>query len=349
MNDFAQRRFGVFAALLIALVGIGLTAIASGSVTVPIADTLRILFRTNPSDPRWQFVVETIRLPRAITAASVGAALGVAGLQMQTLFRNVLADPFVLGVSSGASLGVSLVTVLTGGSVASFAADVAGLGRVGVVIAAAIGAGVVLTTVLIISRWVQSPVTLLVIGVMIGYAVTAVVSVMLMYADPQRAQLFLAWGLGSFASTTWPDLIILLPTLALGLGLALGSVKHLNALLLGDDYARTMGLNIRRARAMTLVGACLLSGATTAFCGPVAFLGLAVPYLARLAIGTSDHRVLMPATLLMGAVVALACAIATQLPGSDTVLPLNVVTSLLGAPIVVTALVRSRHGAGLTL
>ncbi len=293
---------------------------------------VRILFGATADDPRWTVIVEEVRLPRALTATAVGAALAVAGVQMQTLFRNALADPFSLGLSSGASIGVAAVVVGTGGVAGSFTGNLAGLGRVGVVIAASLGAAAVLALVLLLSRWVKSAVTLLVIGVMIGSAATAVVGVMLVYARPERAQQFVMWGLGSFSATTWPDLQVMLPVIGAGLLAALLTAKRLNALLLGEDYARTMGLNVRRSRNLALVGTSLLAGAATAFCGPVAFLGLAVPHLTRVALGTSDHRALVPASMLAGAFLALACALLSQPPGTDSVLPLSAITSLFGAP-----------------
>lgn len=341
----------VLAALTLALLVLTLAALAFGPVTVPLADTVRVLVGATPTDPRWRVVIETLRAPRVVTAMLVGAALGVAGLQLQTLFRNALADPYVLGVSSGGSLGVAMVVITgTGGATADFTAGVAGLGRVGVVLAAAVGAAVVLGLVLLLARWVRSAVTLLLVGVMIGSASTAVVSVLLVYADPQRAQQFLLWGLGSFAGTTWTDLRILAPVVLVGIAAALANTRALNALLLGENYARTMGIAVRRARLITLLSASLLAGTTTAFCGPVAFLGLAVPHLARMACGTSDHRALLPGVILLGAVVAVACGFASRVPGSDSVLPLNAVTSLVGAPIVIGVLLRSRRGVdGTTL
>jgi len=323
-----------------------LLAVALGPVTVPPDDTIRVLTGHRPSDPRWTVVIETIRLPRVVTAALVGAGLGIAGMQMQTLFRNGLADPFSLGVSSGASLGVALVVVSGGASGAvsgAFTADLAGLGRAGVVLAAAIGAALVLAVILILSRWVRSAVTLLVIGVMLGSATSAIVSVLLVYTDPQRAQQFVLWGLGSFSGTTWADLRVLAPLVGAGLVLALASAKHLNALLLGENYARTMGSNVRRTRVLTLVGASLLAGSTTAFCGPIAFLGLAVPHLARALVATADHRVLGPACVFAGASLALVCTVLGQPPGTDAALPVNAVTSLFGAPVVIAVLVRSRR------
>ena len=335
----------VLTGLTVALVLLSLAALALGPVTVPLSDTVRVLVGATPSDPRWQVLIETLRAPRALTAIVVGAALGTAGLQLQTLFRNALADPYVLGVSSGASLGVAMVVVTGAGSAsAGFTAGVAGLGRAGVVLAAAVGAAAVLALVLLLSRWVRSAVTLLLVGVMIGSASTAIVSVLLVYANPQRAQQFLLWGLGSFAGTSWADLRLMGVVVAVGIIAALANSRALNALLMGENYARTTGISVVRARLIILLSASLLAGATTAYCGPVAFLGLAVPHLARMACGTSDHRALLPAVILMGAVVALACGIASETPGSDSVLPLNAVTSLIGAPIVVAVLLRSRRG-----
>ncbi|WP_430333415.1 FecCD family ABC transporter permease [Rhodococcus sp. ACT016] len=341
----SRRAALVLVGLAAAIVVLFLLALALGPVRVPLADTVRVVLGAQPSDPRWQVVVHELRLPRALTAVLVGAALGVAGLQMQTLFRNALADPYVLGASSGASLGVALVVITAGtaGS-ASFTAGLAGMGRAGVVLAAAGGAAIVLLFVLMLSRWVRSSVTLLLVGVMVGSATTAIVSVLLVYADPVRAQLFLLWGLGSFASTTWSDLALMAPIVLAAVAVALATVRPLNALLLGEGYARTMGIDVRRARLITLLTASLLAGVTTAFCGPIGFLGLAVPHLARLAVGTSDHRTLMPTVMLMGSAVALACGIVSQVPNSDRVLPLNAVTAMIGAPIVITVLIRARRG-----
>jgi len=188
-------------------------------------------------------------------------------------------------------------------------------------------------------------VTLLLIGVMLGSATTAVVSVLLVYSDPQRSQQFLVWGLGSFTATTWSDLKLLVPVVLGGIAVALLTVRALNALLLGEGYARSMGIDIRVVRLTTVVSAALLAGATTAFCGPIGFLGLIVPHLARMAFGTSDHRILLPGVALLGAVLALVCGIVSQMPGTDTVFPLNAVTAIVGAPVVIAVLIRSRRGA----
>ena len=317
----------VLTGLAAAVLGLALLGLALGPVRVPLADTVQVLLGAEPSDPRWQVIVANMRLPRVLTALAAGAALGVAGLQLQTLFRNTLADPYILGVSSGASLGVALVVLLGGAAGAGFTTGMAGAGRAGAVIAAALGAAVMLTLVLTLSRWTRSAATLLLIGVMIGAASTALVSLAMVYSDPQRVQQFLLWGLGSFAGTGWADLRLLLPLVAVGLAAAAATIRPLNALLLGESYAATMGINVRRARVITVGSASLLAGVTTAFCGPIAFLGLVVPHVARITMGTSDHRVVLPAVTLLGAVAALGCGIVSQVPGSDLVIPINAVTA----------------------
>ena len=337
-----RRRPVALVGMLVALALLFLAALAIGAVAVPLDETVRVVLGADPHDPRWSVVVGQIRLPRALTAMLAGAALSVAGLQMQTLFRNPLADPYSLGVSSGASLGVALVVAGIGGTGSTFTAGVTGTGRLGVVAAGATGAAIVLAAVLTLARWVRSVVTLLVIGIVLSSAVSSVVSLLLTWTAPARAVQYWTWALGSFSGTTTRDLVVLGPVVGVGLLLALVSVKQLNALLLGENYARTMGLHLRRTRTLALFGAAVLAGSVTAFCGPIAFLGIAVPHVARRLLGTSDHRVLVPGTLLTGASLALACSIVAQLPGTGLVLPINVVTALLGTPIVIGVLLRAR-------
>ncbi|GFG68408.1 FecCD family ABC transporter permease [Mycolicibacter senuensis] len=335
----------VLAGLISAVLVLALLGLALGPVRVPLTDTVRVLLGAEASDPRWQVIVANMRLPRVLTALAAGSALGVAGLQLQTLFRNTLADPYILGVSSGASLGVALVVLAGGAAGAGFRTT--GASRAGEVLAAALGAAAMLTLVLVLSRWTRSAATLLLIGVMIGAASTALVSLALVYSDPQRVQQYLLWGLGSFAATGWTDLRLLLPLVAVGLITAAMTIRPLNALLLGESYAATMGINVHRARIVTVASASLLAGVTTAFCGPIAFLGLVVPHVARIAVGTSDHRVVLPTVVLLGAVAALGCGIVSQVPGSDLVIPINAVTALVGAPVVITVLLRARRGSGM--
>jgi iron complex transport system permease protein len=347
----ADRRRWLLPALVAVAAMLFVLAVALGPVSVPPADTLRILLGADPSDARWNVVIGSVRLPRALTAVFAGAALGVAGLLVQTLFRNPLADPYVLGISSGAGLGVALYLAVTttAAAGAAFGDGLVGLGRVGAVGAAAAGAGAVLGLVLLLSRWVRSAVTLLIVGVMVGAVTTAVVSLVLVWTDPRTAQQFFVWGLGSVDGTSRADLVVLAPVVAAGLVVSAVLVKPLNALLLGEAYARSVGVDVRRVRAAVIVAAALLAGGVTAFCGPIAFVGIAVPHLARLLAGTSDHRVLLPATVLVGAVTMLACTIVSHPAGSETVIPLNVVTSLVGAPVVIAVLLRSRRFAGAAL
>ena len=337
-KDEAQGRsrhavimLGLFFLLLIAF-GLSLSL---GSVHIPLAALFGILTGGEVSSAAWAIIVHTIRLPKAITAVLAGAALSVSGLQMQTLFRNPLADPFVLGISAGASLGVAIV-VLTVGSVGSaLIAGMGFLGDLGLAVAAIMGAAAVLGGVLLVSRSVQSVMTLLILGLMFGYATGAFVSVLIYFSVPEQIQSYILWTFGSFGSVTWRQMPVFISAIFMGLLLAFLCIKPLNALLLGENYARSMGLNVKRIRLWILVSASILAGATTAFCGPIAFLGLAVPHLCRSLLHTSDHRVLMPAVTCLGATLALLSDLIAHLPGSQFVLPLNAVTSLIGAPIVI--------------
>ncbi|SEG73648.1 iron complex transport system permease protein [Thermomonospora echinospora] len=338
----ARRRVTVLVGLAAAVVVAFVLAVALGSTPMPLDRAVLALLRADAADPGDEVIIWTVRLPRAVTALLAGAALSVAGVQMQTLFRNPLAEPYILGVSSGASLGVALVVTGWGGLAGAFTGGIAGLGRAGVVVAASGGAAAVLGLVLVLSRRVRSVVTLLVIGVMVGSATASIITLLLAYSDAQRAQQYLGWSLGSYAGTTWGDLALFAPVCGTALVAALAGVKPLNALLLGEGYARTMGVRVRRVRTVTLLTASVLAGSVTAYCGPVAFLGLAVPHMAKLLLGTADHRVLLPGAVLLGAAVSLACCVATQAPGSGSVLPLNAVTTVLGAPVVITILLRSR-------
>ena len=322
---------GLFFLLLIAF-GLSLSL---GSVRIPLADVFAILAGGEVSSPSWAIIVHTIRLPKAITAVLAGAALSVSGLLMQTLFRNPLADPFVLGISAGASLGVAIV-VLTVGSVGGVL--IAGLGFLGdlsLAVAAIMGAAAVLGCVLLVSRHVQSVMTLLILGLMFGYATGAFVSILIYFSVPEQIQSYILWTFGSFGSVTWRQMPVLISAIFVGLLLAFLCIKPLNALLLGENYARSMGLNVKRIRLWILISASILAGVTTAFCGPIAFLGLAVPHLCRSLLHTSDHRVLMPAVTCLGATLALLSDLIALMPGSQFVLPLNAVTSLIGAPIVI--------------
>jgi iron complex transport system permease protein len=319
-------------------------SLALGSVSIPLEQVVRILLGGEADKASWGTILFDFRLPKAVTAALVGAALAVAGLQMQTLFRNPLADPFILGISSGASLGVALVVLGIGvGGALTFVSGLSVFGNLTLAVAASLGAGSVLGAVLLISRRVQNTLTLLVIGLMFGYLASAVVTLLIYFSQPERVQVFSLWSSGSFGGVTWEQMVVFAPVTLLGLGLAFVMVKPLNALLLGDEYARSLGLNVRRARFWIILSASLLAGVSTAFCGPIWFIGVAVPHVARSLLNTADHRALLPASLLMGASFALFADIIAQLPGSQHVLPLNVVMSLFGVPIILWIILRQRQ------
>jgi iron complex transport system permease protein len=304
---------------------------------------LAILTGGVPARDTWTTIVLSFRLPKAITAALAGSALAVSGLLMQTLFRNPLADPFVLGISSGASLGVALVVLVTGATGVTLLAGLGLLGDLGLVVASSIGAVAVMALVLAIARRVQSATTLLILGLMFGYVTSALVSILLHFSIPDRIQTYVNWTFGSFSGVTWGQMPLFTAALVAGHAASIAFVKPLNALLLGEAYARSMGVNVRRARIGILIGASILAGAVTAFCGPIGFLGVAVPHLCRNRLGTSDHRLLLPASMLLGGTLALLADVVAGVPGTRLVLPLNAVTALIGAPVVVWVILRRRN------
>ncbi|MBN1122986.1 MAG: iron ABC transporter permease [Anaerolineae bacterium] len=343
INRTINRQRWILTGLAAALIAVFVLSLALGSVRIPLGDVLRVLAGGEAGKDSWTSIVLKFRLPKALTALLAGAALAVSGLQMQTLFRNPLAGPYVLGISSGASLGVALV-VLAGGGVGSvLLAGVSLLGDFGLAFAATLGAGLVMGVVLFVARWVDNSVTLLVLGLMFGYAVSAVVSLLLYFSIPERIHAYINWTFGSFSGVTWNQLKVFVPAVIIGLGIGFVVTKALNALLLGETYARSMGLNIRRARVWIIASTSILAGAVTAFCGPIGFIGIAVPHLCRSLLNSSDHRVLVPACGVMGGLVALITDLIAQVPGSTTVLPLSPVTALIGAPVVIWVILRQRN------
>lgn len=320
-----------FSLLLVGLVFAFLANVATGSILIPVGEILSILLGRGSENPAWVSIVLNLRLPQAVTATLAGAALAVSGLQMQTLFRNPLAGPFVLGISSGASLGVALV-VLSGSIGGGFLLALNGdLGHVAAGIA---GASSVLVLVLFVARRVPT-LTLLIMGVLFGYAASAMVSILLRFSAAESVQSYVIWTMGEFSGVSWRQLAWLAPLLLFGLGIAAVSVKPLNALLLGEAYARSMGVPVERTRIWLIGSTAVLAGAVTAFCGPIGFLGIAVPHLGRSLFQSSDHRVLMPGVALLGGLLALTADLIAQVPGSSYVLPLNAVTALLGTPVVI--------------
>lgn len=345
--DRVQRRRHALALALLAILLLVtfIAAICYGSTAIPLRSVLAALSGQPATGNPDIDIVLSIRLPRAVTAALAGAALGVAGLQMQTLMRNPLADPFVLGITSGASLGVALVVLASGSVVGALLSSGMGLGGgFAIVLAATIGGLLVLVPTLAVASRLQNPSTVLIFGLMIGYAVSAFVTLLVAGAAPDQLQRWIAWGFGSFSAATWTELQVLAPVVALGLITACLGTKQLNALLLGENYARSMGLNTKAMRLLTMAAASLLAGAVTAFCGPIGFLGIAVPHIARAVLKSSDHRVLVPATILLGAAIALLAQLISILPSQLGFLPLNAVTALIGAPVVAFVILRSRRG-----
>jgi iron complex transport system permease protein len=318
-------------------------SLIAGSVHIPIGEIFTILSGGESSKSAWDQIILTLRLPRAITATLTGAALAMSGLQMQTLFRNPLAGPFVLGISSGASLGVALIVLAAGAGASTLVAGLDTFGNFSLAAAASIGAGTVLGLVLSVSRRVENNMTLLILGLMFGYVSGAMVSVLVYFSASNAIQAYLIWTFGSFAGVTWSQLTVFAPLAILGLAIGGLSTKALNALLLGETYAASLGLTVSRARFWILSSASLLAGVTTAFCGPIAFLGIAVPHLTRSILDTSDHRVLIPAVCVTGSIIALASDLIARVPGSQITLPLNAVTAIIGAPVVVWIVLRRRN------
>lgn len=315
--------------------------IALGPVRIPPGAVVRILFARAAEPGSWAFIVNQIRLPKALTAVLVGSGLAVSGLQMQTLFRNPLASPSVLGISAGAGLGVAAL-LLAGGSAASVAI-IRQLGLGGswaLVMAATAGAGLVMALVLGLSARVRDNVVMLIVGMMISSLSVAIVSLWQYFSAPEQIQEYLLWTFGSLGGVVGPQLAVLALAVGAGLLLAFASAKPLNALLLGENYARSLGLTVGRSRTLIIASTSLLAGSITAFCGPIGFIGIAVPHLVRGLLGTADHRILLPAACLAGAALMLLCDCLTQLPGSQTALPVSIVTSLLGAPVVLWVVLR---------
>lgn len=314
--------------------------ISLGSVSIPLKDIFSSLIGNPTEQETWQNIIQNYRLPKAVTAIIVGSGLGISGLLMQTLFRNPLAGPFVLGISSGASLGVALVILgsgLFGGVLASLF-----ISKWGIVIAASLGSFLVLLAVLAVSLKVRDTMAILIIGLMFASITAAIVSVLSYFGSAEQLQQYIFWGFGSLGNLSWDDVIILLIIYSVGILMAITSIKSLNTLLLGENYAKSLGLNIKQSRFVIIIATSLLAGTITAFTGPIAFIGLAIPHITRQVFNTSNHKVLLPAVFLFGAIVMLICDSISQLPNSDFTLPINAITSLAGAPVVIWLLVRKR-------
>ncbi len=330
-----------FVILLIALMLSVLVNISLGSVEIPFLDTLDAIFDGTTSNTSWDYIIWDYRIPKAFTAILVGAGLALSGLLMQTLFRNPLAGPFVLGISSGASLGAAIL--IMGASLFSGFSAFQLLNNVSLAIAASIGSFAVLLLVMSVAAKVKDTMALLIIGLMFGSITAAVVSVLSYFTTSEKLQQFIYWSFGSLGNLSWSQLGLLSLIVCIGIILSVFAIKGLNGLLLGENYAKSLGVNLKKLRYLVIIATGLLAGSITAFAGPIAFIGLAVPHLTRQIFDTTDHKILVPAVLIYGAIIMLLCDIVAQLPNSANVLPINAVTSIIGAPVVIWLLVRKKR------
>ena len=330
----------LFVILSAALLAVFIGGLFAGPVSIPFTEVLKILAGGEALKPEWEIIIKELRLPRVLTALFAGMGLSVSGLLMQTVFRNPLAGPYVLGISAGASLGVAAVVMGF-----SFVTGASGLSLPGswvTVVAAWAGSGLVLLLILLVSFRVRDIMTILILGIMFGSATSALVGVMQYFSTEAMLKSFMIWTMGSLGGVTGSQLRIMIPVVTGGLILSLASVKFLNAMLLGENYARSLGVNITLARIAVFFSTSLLAGTITAFCGPIAFVGIAVPHLSRMLFRNADHGILMPATILSGGIVMLGSDIVAQLPGTEGSLPINSVTALLGIPVVIWIVIRNQ-------
>jgi iron complex transport system permease protein len=338
---FSTRNTYLFALLSLLLLLALFLNISLGQVAIPIKEVIKSLFGSTASKETWEYIIVNFRLPKAITAILVGIGLSISGLLMQTLFRNPLAGPYVLGLSSGSSLGVAFV-ILGAGALPSVISTFL-LSSYGIILASCLGSFSVLLLVLLISKYLRDTMTILIAGLMFSSFAGAIVSVLTFFSTAEKLQKFTFWSMGSIGNLSWQNIFILFIAVTLGLLLSLFSLKALDALLLGENYAKSLGLNINKSRRMIIFATSILAGSITAFAGPIAFVGLAVPHLAKLLFQTSNHRVLFWSTIQIGAIIMLFCDMISQMPGFDFTLPINAITSIIGAPVVIWLLVRKNR------
>jgi len=314
--------------------------ISLGSESIPLKDTFNAILGGDLSNDSWKYIVLNYRIPKAFTAILVGSGLALSGLLMQTLFRNPLAGPFVLGISSGASLGAALL--IMGASMFSGLFSFGIVNDVSLAVASSIGSFLVLMVVVVVAYRIKDTMALLIIGLMFGSITAAIVSVLSYFTNAEKLQQYIYWSFGSVGNLSWQQLILLLVIIVLGVSLSIISIKPLNSLLLGENYARSLGVNLKKSRYIIIIATGLLAGGITAFAGPIAFIGLAVPHLTRQIFNTTNHKILVPAVLIYGGILMLICDTIAQLPTSANVLPINAITSIVGAPVVIWLLVRKK-------
>jgi iron complex transport system permease protein len=330
----------LFTALAIGGVLLFFLNVSLGPVTIPLDETFSSLTGQQASKPTWEYIIINYRLPKAITAVLAGMGLSISGLLMQTLFRNPLAGPYVLGLSSGSSLGVAFLILGAG-----FVPGIAGswlLSSYGVIAASCLGSFLVLLAVMIVSQKLRDTAAILIVGLMFGSFTSAIVGVLTYFSTAEQLQKFTFWALGNLGNLSWLSVLVLAVSVFIGILLAATRIKSLNAMLLGENYAKSLGLNYKKATFVIIIATSILAGSITAFAGPIAFVGLAVPHIARLLFQTSHHNVLFVATLFLGAMIMLICDIFSQVPNTDVTLPINAITSIIGAPVVVWLLMRKQ-------
>lgn len=332
----------IFTGLFLLLMSLFILDIFLGSLTIKPSEVITAIFKNSGSN--LETIIMKFRFPKAITALIVGIALSLSGLQMQTVFRNPMAGPYVLGISSGASLGVAFV--IMGSSASVLPLSFSGSGNWILAGAAWIGAGAVMLLIMFISSRVKDIMTILILGIMLSSGVSAIVSIMQYFSNDTLLKAYVIWTMGSLGNLTSAQLQVLLLSVSAGMFLSILTIKMLNALLLGENYAVSIGLNVRLSRTIIFICTSILTGSVTAFCGPIGFVGIAVPHIARIIFKTSDHKILIPATILTGGAIMLASDIVSQLPGSDNVLPVNSVTSLIGIPVVIWVILRNHKYSG---
>lgn len=336
----SRSYYPAFILLAVLLILSFILNLSLGSVHIPFKEVFFALLNQPIENESWKYIIVNYRLPKSLTAVLVGSGLSLSGLLMQTLFRNPLAGPFVLGISSGASLGVA---VLIMGS--TIFGGVIGLGlgyALGTIIAATIGSFLVLLAIMIVASAVKDTMTLLIIGLMFGSITSSVVSVLSYFTEKEQLQQYIFWSFGSLGNLSWNQLTLLSFLVLLGMAVAILCIKPLNAFLLGEHYATSMGIQVKKSRYLIIIATSLLAGSITAFAGPIAFIGLAVPHLSRQLFPTQNHKIMIPATIAFGAMLMLLCDTLAQLPGSTLTLPINAITSLVGAPVIIWLLVRKR-------
>ena len=331
------KHFIILSVLLVVLFFVN---ISLGSVSIPFDEIFTTFIGGKSTKVSWEIIILNFRLPKAITAILVGSGLSICGLLMQTLFRNPLAGPFVLGISSGASLGVAIL--ILGSSVFGGFLLSASISNISLPIAASLGAFLVLSAVIIAANKVRNTMSILIIGLMFGSLTSAVISVLAYFSEAEQIQQYLFWSFGSLGNLSWNEIIVFILIYSIGILGTLSVIKPLNSFLLGENYAKSLGINIKKNRNIILLITSLLTGVITAFSGPIAFVGLAVPHIARLFFTTSNHKILIPAVAILGGIILLICDGIAQLPTSEYTLPINAITSLFGAPVVIWLLVRKK-------